>query len=39
MRIATIATVSQKDISSLLPEHLDKADFIICVEDDMTGTY
>jgi uncharacterized iron-regulated protein len=39
MRIATIATVSQKDIQSLLPEHLDKADYIICVEEDMTGTY
>ncbi len=39
MRIATIATVSQKDIQSLLPEHRGKADFIICVEEDMTGTY
>jgi uncharacterized iron-regulated protein len=39
MRIATIATVSQKNIQSLLPEHLDKADYIICVEEDMTGTY
>ena len=39
MRIATIATVSQKNILSLLPEHLDKADYIICVEEDMTGTY
>ena len=39
MRIATIATVTQKDIQSLLPEHLNKADYIICVEEDMTGTY
>ncbi len=39
MRIATIATVSQKDIQSLLPEHWGKADYIICVEEDMTGTY
>ncbi|MEY4611574.1 MAG: hypothetical protein RL246_1893 [Bacteroidota bacterium] len=39
MRIATIATVSQRNIQSLLPEHLDKADYIICVEEDMTGTY
>ena len=39
IRITTIATVSQKNIQSLLPEHLDKADYIICVEEDMTGTY
>jgi len=39
IKIATIATVSQKEIDSLLPEHLLKADYIICVEDDMTGTY
>ena len=38
-KIATIATVSQKEIDSLLPEHLLKADYIICVEEDMTGTY
>jgi uncharacterized iron-regulated protein len=39
IKIATIATVSQKEIDSLLPEHLLKADYIICVEEDMTGTY
>lgn len=39
IKIATIANVSQKEIDSLLPEHLLKADYIICVEDDMTGTY
>jgi len=39
IKIATIATVSQKEIHSLLPEHLLKADYIICVEEDMTGTY
>lgn len=39
IKIATIATVSQKEINSLLPEHLLKADYIICVEEDMTGTY
>lgn len=39
IKIATIATVSQKEIDSLLPEHLLKADYIICVEDDMTATY
>ena len=39
IKIATIATVSQKEFDSLLPEHLLKADYIICVEEDMTGTY
>jgi uncharacterized iron-regulated protein len=39
IKIATIATVSQKEIDLLLPEHLLKADYIICVEEDMTGTY
>jgi uncharacterized iron-regulated protein len=39
IKITTIATVSQKEIDSLLPEHLLKADYIICVEEDMTGTY
>lgn len=39
MRIATIATVSQKDIQSLLQEHWGKADYIICVEEDITKTY
>ena len=39
IKIITIATVSQKEIDSLLPEHLLKADYIICVEEDMTGTY
>jgi uncharacterized iron-regulated protein len=39
IKIATIATVTQKEIDSLLPEHFLKADFIICVEEDMTSTY
>ncbi|TAD83245.1 MAG: iron-regulated protein [Bacteroidetes bacterium] len=39
LRIATISTVSQKDISKLEKEHLGKADFIICVDDDMTTTF
>lgn len=39
LKIITIATVSQKDVSKLLPEHLQKADFIICVDEDMTTTY
>jgi uncharacterized iron-regulated protein len=39
LRIATIASVSQDEINSLLPEHIGKADYIICVESDMTSTY
>ena len=39
IKIGTIATVSQKEIDSLLPEHFLKADYIICVEEDMTNTY
>ncbi len=39
IKIATIATVTQKEIDSLLPEHFLKADYIICVDEDMTGTY
>ncbi len=37
--IATIATVTQEDISSLDKESLGRADFIICVDEDMTRTY
>ena len=36
---ATISTVSQKDISKLEEENIGKADFIICVPEDMTKTY
>lgn len=39
LKIATLSTVSQKDLNSLLPEHKNKADFIICVDEDMTTTY
>ncbi|MEO7312931.1 MAG: ChaN family lipoprotein [Chitinophagaceae bacterium] len=39
LKYATITTVSQKDISSLLAENIGKADFIICVDEDMTNTY
>ena len=35
----TITTVSQKDIGALRKEHLGKADFIICVPENMTKTY
>lgn len=35
----TITTVLQEDIKKLLPENKGKADFIICVDQDMTTTY
>ena len=38
IKIATITTVSQKDISKLKEENVGKADFIICVDGDMTKT-
>lgn len=39
IKCSTISTVSQKDISKLEKEHLGKADFIICVPENMTTTY
>jgi hypothetical protein len=39
LKVMTITTVSQKDLKKLDKEHLGKADFIICVDEDMTGTY
>jgi len=39
LKIATVTTVSQKDITHLLAENKNKADFIICVDEDMTNTY
>ncbi len=39
LKIATITTVSQKNISKLSEENKHKADFIICVDEDMTTTY
>ncbi|MFI5129499.1 MAG: ChaN family lipoprotein [Chitinophagales bacterium] len=39
LKYATITTVSQKDISSLSAENKYKADFIICVDQEMTTTY
>jgi uncharacterized iron-regulated protein len=39
LKYVTITTVSQKDNSKLDKENLHKADFIICVDDDMTTTY
>ncbi len=39
LNIGTISTVSQKNIRELLAENKGKADFIICVDEDMTNTY
>jgi uncharacterized iron-regulated protein len=39
LKYITITTVSQKDISKLSEENKHKADFIICVDEDMTTTY
>lgn len=39
LQYATISTVSQDNINKLLPENHKKADFIICVDSDMTTTY
>lgn len=39
IKIMTIATVSQKDISKLEKENIKLADFIIVVDEDMTKTF
>lgn len=39
LKYATITTVSQADVSKLLAENKGRADFIICVDEDMTTTY
>lgn len=38
LKIITIATVSQSDISKLDSEHYNKADFILVVDEDVTKT-
>ncbi len=38
LKIVTIHTVSQKEISELEEENTGKADFTICVDEDMTKT-
>jgi hypothetical protein len=35
----TISTVLQDDVSKLTDENKGKADFIICVDENMTTTY
>jgi hypothetical protein len=39
MNILTITTVSQKDPRKLEKEHNGRADFIICVPENMTATH
>jgi uncharacterized iron-regulated protein len=39
LRITTISTVTQTDINTLEKEHVGKADFIICVPEQMTRTH
>ncbi|MEO7530081.1 MAG: ChaN family lipoprotein [Sediminibacterium sp.] len=39
LKYATITTVSQKDVNALLSENKERADFIICVAENMTTTY
>lgn len=39
LNYSTISTVSQDNINTLEKENLGKADFIICVDSNMTNTY
>ena len=39
LKYTTISTVSQVNVNKLLKENLKKADFIICVDSNMTLTY
>jgi uncharacterized iron-regulated protein len=39
IKIITIATVEQKDISKFEAEHYNKADFILVIDEDVTKTY
>lgn len=39
LKIITIATVEQKDLSKLEKEHYNKADFILVIDEDATKTY
>lgn len=39
LAVATISTVTQADISDLNEEYEGKADFILCVDEDVTTTY
>ncbi len=39
LKYGTIGAVSQKSVNKLETEYKGKADFIICVDEDMTNTY
>ncbi len=39
LKYMTISTVTQKDIYKLEKKNIGKADFIICVDEDMTSSY
>lgn len=39
LKYVTISTVSQANVQKLEKDHKGKADFIICVDEDMTSTY
>lgn len=39
INVVTISTISQENVGKLLKENQNKADFIICVDSDMTSTY
>jgi uncharacterized iron-regulated protein len=39
LKYATISTITQADLQRLGSEHKNRADFIICVDEDMTTTY
>ncbi|MBK6932492.1 MAG: ChaN family lipoprotein [Saprospirales bacterium] len=39
LQYGTISTVTQEDLSKLQEEHKGRADFILCVDADMTPTY
>ena len=39
LKYATITTVSQKNLKELLAENKGRADYIICVDEDMTNTF
>lgn len=39
LKVMTIATVSQENISKLELEHFNKADFILVIDQDVTKTY
>lgn len=39
IKIVTIATVEQNQVLNLEKEHLNKADFLLVVDEDMTKTY